>query len=67
MKSITLRGKDKKDLETQLWKWKSSNPKAVITKQHPIEHLVLDMKKPVGKYAKLEVQDSVSMRIYYNE
>jgi hypothetical protein len=66
MKSKTFMGKNETDLEKQLWDWRQSNPKAIVTSKHPIERLSPEA-KPVDKYAKLQGADSVSMRIDYND
>jgi hypothetical protein len=52
MKSRTFDGKDDRDLEEQLWQWRSTNPNVVVKYKHPIERLPLEFRerKPGAKY-----------------
>jgi hypothetical protein len=65
MKSITFTGKDKYDLDQKVGKWLSDNTAITVKKKHPIEILSLVMSKP--HFGKIEAQDTVSIRIDYED
>jgi hypothetical protein len=66
MKTISFRGKDEVDIERQLWDWRTTNSKAVISIKHPIERLPLVM-RPTTMGAKMQALDLVLMRIDYTD
>jgi hypothetical protein len=66
MQTKTFRGKDEIDVKQQLWAWRNANPNVVVTREHPVEALPLDM-RPVGGYAKLEAADQVTMRVDFEQ
>jgi hypothetical protein len=65
MKTKTLTGKDKYDLDKQQWDWQSGS-KIVIGKQWPDERLPLTMSAPRFG-AKIEARDQFSRRIDYED
>jgi hypothetical protein len=66
MKSRTFDGKDDRDLEEQLWQWRSTNPNVVVKYKHPIERLPLEFRerKPGSK---VSAANLVSMRVDYED
>jgi hypothetical protein len=60
VKSRTFTGKDKNDLDWQLWKWVSDNPDIRLKKVLPLEKV-----KPW--FGKIEARDTVSIRVYYED
>jgi hypothetical protein len=68
MKSETFKGKDKYDLDKQIWDWRSAHPNFVVKKTHPIEKLPVDLSKPVSQFAKkIPAADCVSIRLDYED
>jgi hypothetical protein len=60
VKSRTFTGKDKNDLDWQIWKWVSDNPVIRLKKVVPLEKV-----KPQS--GKTEARDTVSIRVYYED
>jgi hypothetical protein len=66
MKTKTFTGRDDRDLAVQIQDWRSFNPHIVVKKQHPVERLDPTV-TPVQKYAPLTRQDTVSVKVDYEE
>ena len=66
MKSIVFTGKDKFDVEKQIWDWRSAHPKVIIEKIYPEEMLPVEYKKP-ALGSKILAADTVSKKIDYEE
>lgn len=66
MPSKIFEGKDKFDLDKQMWDWKSANPKIKELKRYPIERLPWNVSKGAHG-AKLSSPNVVSIRIDYEE
>ena len=67
MPSKTFEGKDKYDLDKQIWDWKSANPKVKELKRESIKSLPLTVTAPTMPYAKKESPNIVSIRIDYDD
>ena len=65
MKSKTFIGKDRPDLDRQIWNWRSANSHISVKKIHPIKDIPLRMHRPNVVRAKIEGQDRVSIRVDY--
>jgi hypothetical protein len=52
MGSKTFTGKDKHDLDQQIWNWRSANPTISVVKTHPIENLQIKAISPVPRSPK---------------
>ena len=61
MKTKIFRGKDKADIDAQVWAWKVNNPKIIMVDTYPIERLPLQM-SPTQP-----APDQVSMRVDFEE
>jgi hypothetical protein len=61
MQTKTFRGKDKADIDEQVWEWKVDNPKIIVVETYPIERLPLRM-NPMQREP-----DQVSMRVDFEE
>jgi hypothetical protein len=61
MKTKVFRGKDKADIDEQVWEWKVDNPKIIMVDAYPIERLPLQM-SPMQP-----APDQVSMRVDFEE
>jgi len=67
MKTETFKGKDKQDLDKQIWDWKLTNGRVVVKTTHPMESLPIDLKRTKGKGAKIIPADLVSIRLDYED
>lgn len=54
MKSKTFTGKDKPDLDRQIWNWRSANSHMSVKKIHPMEDLPLRLHKPHVQFGKIK-------------
>jgi hypothetical protein len=61
MKTKVFRGKDKADIDEQVFEWKVGNPKIIVVETYPIERLPLQM-SPMQP-----APDQVSMRVDFEE
>ena len=66
MKTTTFTGKDERDLESQIWRWRS-NPSIIVKKRHPVEQFDPNIASVTGKYAPLTARDTMSVRVEYEE
>jgi hypothetical protein len=67
MKSKTFTGKDKQDLDKQVWAWRSQSSKVAVKKTYPDEILPVVASKPAGKFAPKSSVDLVSRKIDYED
>jgi hypothetical protein len=61
MKTKVFRGKDKADIDAQVWAWKVNNPKIIMVDTYPIERLPLQI-SPMQP-----ASDQVSMRVDFED
>ena len=66
MKTTTFTGKDERDLEIQIWQWRS-NPSIIVKKRHPMVKFDPNMAPVSGNYAPLTARDTMSVRVEYEE
>jgi hypothetical protein len=65
MKSKTFTGKDKPDLDRQIWSWRSANLHISVKKIHPIKDVPFRMHRPHVRFDKIKSEDRVSVRVDY--
>jgi hypothetical protein len=65
-KTRLFKGKDKYDLDQQLWEWRSTHPQAFNVKEGPDNWLPISF-RPILRFAKIVYPDLVSRLIEYDE
>jgi hypothetical protein len=64
METKIFTGKDKTDLDQQIWNWRQANPKFILKETHPIETLPLEI-APSAPPTKVMPPDMVLIRVEY--
>jgi len=65
MKSKTFAGKDKPDLDRQIWNWRSVNAHIKVKKIHPIKDIPIRLHRPHIRFNTSKLQNRVSIRVDY--
>jgi hypothetical protein len=67
MKTEIFKGKNKQDLDKQIWDWKLTHGSFVVKKTYPVENLPINLNRPKGKGAKMAPTDLVLIRLDYED
>ena len=65
MKSKTFTGKDKPDLDRQIWNWRSANAHINVKNIHPIKDIPIRLHRPNVRFSASKSQNRVSIKIDY--
>jgi len=65
MKTKTFIGKNKPDLDRQIWNWRSANSHISVKKIHPIKDVPLRLHRPHVRLSTSKSQDRVSIQVDY--
>ena len=66
MQTKTFKGKDKADIDQQLWEWRLDNPKIKVLEVYPFERLPLEI-NPIRRFSEITAADQFSMRVDFEE